>query len=106
MEKLEFEIVDASLFMADMSEIDNSGQWCIVAPDSPYGLNESEMYDCSIRHCSNNHKQYPDKHLGSFETLRKAKEYLTFLWINSMTYDNLNAVKYIAAPNKHEFVQP
>jgi len=106
MKKLNFEIVDASLYMADMSDVDKSGLWTIVEPDSPYGENESEMFDCAIRHCSDDDKNYPIKHLGSFDSLNKAFAYLNFLWENGKTYDTLNAVEYIVGHIKYEFELP
>lgn len=106
MKKLNFQIVDASLYMADMSESGKSGLWTIREPDSPYGENESEMFDCAIRHFTDDDKIYPIKHLGAFESLRKAKAYLNFLWQNGKTYDSLNAVEYIKAPIAFQFELP
>jgi hypothetical protein len=106
MKELNFTEVDASLYMADMSESDKSGLWTIVEPDSPYGANESEMFDCAIRHYTDDCKTYPIKHLGSFESLRKAMAYLNFLWENGKTYDALNAVEYVAGHVKYEFELP
>ncbi len=103
MEKLKFEIVDTSLHMADMAESDIGGLWTITEPNSPYGVNESEMYDYAIRHFMDDDKNYPIKHLGSFESLRKAIAYNNFLWQNGKTYDTLNAVEYIAGHIKYEF---
>ena len=106
MKELDFIIVDAALWMADNSDADRSGLWTIVEPNSPYGENGSEMFDCAIRDFSDDEKTYPIKHLGSFETLRKAKEYLNFLRLNGKTYDTLNDVEYINAPSKFEFSLP
>lgn len=106
MKELTFIIVDASLYMADMSEIDQSGLWTVREPDSPYGENESEMFDCSIRHYSYDCDTYPIKHLGSFDSLRKAFAYLNFLWVNGKTYDTLNEVDYVIGHIKYEFELP
>ncbi len=103
MKTFNFVVVDASLWMADNSESDKTGIWTVREPDSPYGKNASEIYDCAIRHISDNEKNYPIKHLGSFETLRKAKEYLNFLWLQGKNYDNLNNAEYIKAPFKFTF---
>ncbi len=106
MNELNFNIVDASLYMADMSEADRSGLWTIVEPNSPYGPNESELYDCAIRHYSDDCNTYPIKHLGSFESLRKSISYLTFLWQNGKTYNTLTEVEYNVAPSIYEFLLP
>lgn len=106
MSQLNFEIVDAALFWADMSEIDKSGIWMIVEPNSPYGKNESEMFDCAIKSSSDNSETFPDKHLGSFDSLRKAKAYLSFLWQNGKSYDSLKAVKYVKGHINYEFELP
>lgn len=106
MNKLNFQIVDAALYMADMSEMDQSGLWTIREPNSPYGDNGSEIYDCAIRHYSDDCDKYPIKHLGSFETFKKAEAYLNFLWSNGKTYDSLNEVKYFNAPETFQFELP
>jgi len=105
MKFLDFIEVDDSLFMADMSELDQSGIWTIRLPDSFYGNNPSELFDCAIRDNSDD-KELPVKHLGSFETFRKAKAYLSFLWSSGKTYDTLESGEYVAAPENYEFILP
>jgi hypothetical protein len=102
---LNFIEVDDSLYMADMSELDGSGIWTIRLPDSVYGNNPSELFDCAIRD-NEDDQNSPIKHLGSFETFRKAKEYLFFLWSRGKTYDNLENETYISAPQNYEFDLP
>jgi len=100
-----FTEVDDGLFMADMSEIDQSGIWTIRLPDSPYGKNLSELFDCAVRD-NDDSNHLPIKHLGSFATFRQAKEYIYFLWRNGKTYSNLNNSEYIAAPKIYSFNLP
>jgi len=102
MEVLNFILVDDGLYMADMSEVDESGIWTVRLPESFYGNSPSELFDCAIRD-NNDDKNLLVKHLGSFETFRKAKEYLTFLWRNGKTYDSLEIKEYFNAPQKYEF---
>jgi len=102
MEGLNFIVVDDGLYMADMSELDYSGIWTIRLPESFYGNNPSELFDCAIRD-NNDNKNLPVKHLGSFESFRKAKEYQAFLWRNGKTYDTLKSKEYLNAPKNHEF---
>lgn len=99
---LTFVEVDDGLFMADMSEHDNSGIWTINVPHSFYGVNGSEMFDCAIRDNSDN-DDMPIKHLGSMETFRKASEFLSFLWRNGKTYEKLESKEYINAPKYYDF---
>ena len=105
MNSLDFIEVDDSLFMADMSEVDGSGLWTIRLPESFYGNNPSELFDCAIRD-NNDDKNLPVKHLGSFETFRKANEYLCFLWRKGKTYDTLENREYVNAPENYEFALP
>jgi hypothetical protein len=102
MDVLSFLEVDDALYMADMSDVDASGIWTVRLPESYYGNNPSELFDCAVRD-NNDDKNLPVKHLGSFETFRKAKEYLVFLWKNGKTYDNLESKEYLNAPQKYEF---
>jgi hypothetical protein len=105
MTRLDFIEVDDGLYMADMSDTDKSGIWTVRLPDSAYGNNPSELFDCVIRD-NDDDKNIPIKHLGSFETFRKAKEYLNFLWNSGKTYDNLETKEYITAPKIYEFSLP
>ena len=105
MKTLVFIEVDDSLYMADMSETDKSGIWTVRFPDSAHGNNASELYDCAIRDNSDD-INVPIKHLGSFETFRKAKAYLAFLWKNGKTYNNLENIEYLNAPQSYEFKLP
>ena len=105
MKSLNFIQVDDGLYFADMSEIDESGIWTIKLPESFYGNNPSELFDCAIRD-NNDDKNLSVKHLGSFETFRKAKDYLSFLWASGKTYYNLEAKEYMSAPEKYEFDLP
>lgn len=106
MKKLNLKLVDAALYMGDMAELDKSGLWTIREPNSPYGENGSEIFDCAIRHYSDDCNKFPIKHLGSFETFRRAEAYLNFLWSNGKTYDSLNEVEYFDAPKTYQFVLP
>jgi hypothetical protein len=105
MHVLDFVLVDDGLYMADMSEVDGSGLWTIRLPESFYGNSPSEIFDCSIRD-KNEDKNLPVKHLGSFETFRKANEYLNFLWRNGKAYDTLENREYVNAPESYEFALP